>query len=108
MAALSAQSVPVAGAAPSFASAAAGGDTAPVGSDLVLCVRNGGASAVTVTVVTPGQFNGLDIADASISVAAGASAFVPMTAVYRDPISNRASVTYSAVTSVTVAVLQLP
>jgi hypothetical protein len=51
---------------------------------------------------------GLDIADSAVSVAAGASSFVPLTAVYRDPISNRASVTYSAVTSVTVAVLQLP
>lgn len=108
MAALTAQSISTAGLAPTFANAAAGGDTAPVGGDLVLIVRNGSGSAVTVTVATPGTVGGLDIADASVSVPAGGSGVIPMAAVYRDPVTNRAAITYSAVTTVTVAVLQLP
>ncbi|KOG21999.1 hypothetical protein [Streptomyces viridochromogenes] len=108
MAALSAQRLAVAGAAPSYSAAAAGGDTAPVGKGLVLHVVNGSGSAVTVTVVTPGTIDGLAVADAALSVPAGASGFIPLGNVYRNPSTNRAAVTYSATTTVSVAVLQLP
>lgn len=108
MAALAAQSIATAGTAPTYAAAAAGGDTAPVGSGLVLHVVNGSASSVTVTVVTPGTVGGLAIADAALAVAAGGSGFVPLASVFRDPDTGRASITYSAATDVDVAVLQLP
>lgn len=108
MAALAAQSVATAGLTPTYAAAAGGGDTAPIGTNLLLHVINGGGSSVTVTLVTPGTSGGLAIADTALTVAAGASAFVPLRAVYRNPVTGRAAITYSGVTSVTVAVLQLP
>ena len=108
MAALTAQPVPTAGLTPTYAAAAGGGDTAPIGTNLLLHVINGGGSPVTLTIVTPGTADGLAIADTAKSIAAGASAFVPLRAVYRNPVTGRAALTYSGVTSVTVAVLQLP
>lgn len=108
MAALTAQRVATGGTSPTYTAAAAGGDTAPVGTNLLLHVINGSGSSITVTVVTPGTADGLAIADTAKAVAAGASGFVPLRSVYRDPVSGRAAITYSAVTTVTVAVLQLP
>jgi hypothetical protein len=88
------------------AAAAGGGDTAPVGSGRFLYVANGDASAKTVTVATPGTSKGLAIADASISVAAGDHAIIPLNDIYRGT-NGRAAITYSAVTSVTVAAFEL-
>jgi hypothetical protein len=106
MASLAAQRVAVAGTAPTYASATAGGDTAPVGGGLQLHISNGGASPITVTVVTPGTLDGLAIADAALVIPASGHGFIPLANVYRDPVTGRANVTYSAVTSVNVAVLQ--
>ncbi|MET9999832.1 hypothetical protein ABZ069_23160 [Streptomyces microflavus] len=108
MAALTAQPVPTAGLTPTYAAAAGGGDTAPIGTNLLLHVINGGGAPVTLTIVTPGTADGLAIADTAKAIAAGASAFVPLRPVYRNPVTGRAALTYSGVTSVTVAVLQLP
>lgn len=108
MTVLIAQSMPLGGLQPTYAAAAGGGDQAPVGEKLVLHVRNDDASAKTVTVVTPGTVGGLAIADAAQVIPAGADAFIPLKSTYRDPATGRAAITYSAATSVTVAVLQLP
>lgn len=109
MAILTAQALPLGGLQPAYAAAAGGGDQAPVGEKLVLHVRNDDASAKTVTVATPGTVGGLAIADAAQTIPAGGDAFIPLKASsFRDPATGRAAVTYSAVTSVTVAVLQLP
>lgn len=106
MASLAAQRIATAGTAPVYTGASAGGDTAPVGGGLTLHVSNGSGAAITVTVVTPGTLDGLAIADAALSVPAGGHGFVPLTNVYRDPVTGRAVITYSAVTTVNVAVLQ--
>jgi hypothetical protein len=106
MALIAAQTVSTAGLAPTFASASAGGDQAPVGGGYFLVVRNGGASPVTVTVVTPGTIKGLAIADTALVIAAAGEGIVPMDSIYRNPSTGRADITYSAVTSVTVGVLQ--
>jgi hypothetical protein len=105
MASLSAQRIATSGTAPTYSAASAGGDTAPVGGGLKLHVSNGSGSAVTVTVVTPGTLDGLAIADASLSVPAGGHGFIPLTSVYRDPVTGRAAITYSATTTVNVAVI---
>lgn len=86
--------------------AAGGGDTAPVGPGRFLYVLNGDASSKTVTVATPGTVKGLAIADATLVVAAGKHAIIPLTDVYRGA-TGRAAITYSAVTSVTVAAFEL-
>lgn len=107
MAALSAQRIAVSGTAPTYAAASAGGDTAPIGGGLLLHVVNGGGSSITLTVDTPGTVDGLAIGNASVAIPAGDSAFVPLTYVYRQS-TGVANVTYSAVTSVEVAVIQHP
>ena len=108
MAILSAQRLPLSGMQPTYANAAGGGDQAPVGDKLVLHVRNGDAASKTVTLATPGTVGDLAVADAQQVIPASGSAFIPLKSTYRDPMTGRASITYSAVTSVTVAVLQLP
>ncbi|MFD6432820.1 hypothetical protein [Streptomyces venezuelae] len=108
MAILSAQRLPLGGLQPTFAAAAGGGDQAPCGEKLLLLVRNGDAASKTVTLATPGSVGDLPIADAQQVIPASGSAMFPLKAVFRDPVTGRAGITYSAVTSVTVAVVQLP
>lgn len=86
--------------------AAALGDSALTGPGRFLYVANGDASAKTITVATPGTVKGLAVADASLVVAAGDHAIIPLTDVYRGA-TGRAAITYSAVTSVTVASFEL-
>lgn len=106
MASLAAQRIALSGTAGTYVGASAGGDTAPVGGGLTLHVSNGSGASVTVTVVTPGTIDGLSIGDAALSIPAGGHGFIPLTNVYRDPVTGRANITYSAVTTVNVAVLQ--
>ncbi|MFE0270813.1 hypothetical protein ACFWZY_01535 [Streptomyces sp. NPDC058992] len=109
MAALAVVPVPVNGGVvleDSTVAAAALGDTAPVGPNRFLYVVNGDASSKTVTVATPGTVAGLAIPDVALTVPAGESMLLPLTTLFRGA-SGRASITYSAVTSVSVAVLEL-
>jgi hypothetical protein len=92
--------------AASAVAAAAGGDTAPVGPGRFLYVNNASAGTVTVTVTTPGTVKGLAIGDVAMAVAAGKHAILPLADVFRGS-DGRAAVTYSAVTSVTVAAFEL-
>lgn len=109
MATLVAQTVPaIAGRNMTFAAAAGGGDKTKPGSGVFLFVRNGDASSITVTLVTPGvSFNNTAIADTVVTVPAGATWCIPVPMEYRNPSDGLASITYSAVTSVTVAVLTI-
>ncbi|MFH8805480.1 hypothetical protein ACH4F6_39065 [Streptomyces sp. NPDC017936] len=86
--------------------AASGGDTAPVGPGRFLYVNNGGASSVTVTLATPGSVSGLALPDPTYTVAAGKHAIIPLANIFRGA-TGRASITYSAVTSVTVRPFEL-
>jgi hypothetical protein len=108
MAALSTTVVPLTGAAVAYTAAAGGGDTCQTGGGVLLLVKNDDASPHTVTLVTPGSFKGLAIADRAVAVAAGAEVAIPVTTDYRDPATGRASITYDDVTSVTVAVIRVP
>ncbi len=86
--------------------AAGGGDTFENTGKEVFVVNNGGGGAVTVTFATPVTVDGLAVADLTASVGAGASRaigpFPPQ--VYGENVS----VSYSGVTSVTVAVMRFP
>jgi hypothetical protein len=107
MALLPTQVVAPTGTALNFDNAAGGGDTCVTGSDVRLYVKNGSGSSVTVTLATPGTVDGdLAIADRTVTVAAGATTAIPMTDLYRNPSTGVASITYSAVTTVTVAVVR--
>ncbi|GGV86720.1 hypothetical protein GCM10010294_67690 [Streptomyces griseoloalbus] len=109
MAALDIVTVPVNGGIgleDSAVAASAGGDTAPVGPGRFLYVMNGDAAPHTATVATPGTASGLPLPEVAVVVPAGESAILPLTAVFRG-VNGRASVTYDAVTAVSVAVFEL-
>ncbi|MBA9002012.1 hypothetical protein [Thermomonospora cellulosilytica] len=110
MADLNVTQVPIDGGLADLAAAAvpagASGDTAPTGQSRFLAVINGGASPRTVTVATPGTVKGLALEDAVITVAAGDTALLPLNRVFAGA-DGRASISYDAVTSVSVAVLEL-
>lgn len=110
MATLAVHPIPVAGGlsvTDNLAAASGGGDSAPVGPRRFLVVRNGDAAPHTVTVVTPGTVSGLAVADATVTVAAGKTSAIPLTAAFKGA-NGRAAITYDGVTSVTVGVFELP
>lgn len=77
-----------------------------------LHVKNGSGSSITVTVPTPGTADGLAITDRTFTVAAGAhGVFAPGSAgvagLYAQT-DGSVNVDYSAVTTVTVAVIDHP
>lgn len=107
MANVQAQSVTLGGLTATYNAASAGGDTFPVGDHVVLHIKNGGASAVTATITTPGNVSGLAIADQAVNVPAGGEVFSGP--IRRDLFAGAggvASVSWSATTSVTFAVLR--
>ena len=112
MATLTVQEVNKDGLEPTYSAAASGGDTFNNDSDRkFLHVKNGDASSKTVTIAAivseterPG-FGTLAVADISVSVPAGSAKLIgpiPRTAYGTQP-----DIQYSAITSVTVAALEL-
>ena len=109
MAALAKQTVGLAGVAPTYAAVSAA-DTFPPGNNAFLHVKNAGGSACTVAIVTPGTVSGQAVADISVSVPATTGdrmiGPLPGSLVARAS-DGLADVTFSFLTSVTVAVLEL-
>ncbi|MFC5802806.1 hypothetical protein [Streptomyces formicae] len=110
MATLSVQSISAAGLDPTYASAAAGGDKVKPGRTTFLHVINGGGSSITVTLVAPGNYYG-SVANPDPTYTVGASGEmlipVPPTPFANSADSGLASITYSGVTTVTVAALRI-
>lgn len=107
MALITAFSPSIAGTAPTF-NAAAANDTAEVGAGLYLIVRNDDASSKTATIATPGMLTTGDAyPDKVYTVAAGAEAWIPLIADFRDQTDGLAHITWSATTSVTRAVVRM-
>lgn len=91
------------GAAVVFTAAAAGGDTMVGGQCVRLFVNNASAGVVTATLITPENVEGvLAVADRAVTVAAGTIREIPVPSRYNDPATGLASITYSAVATVTV------
>ncbi|MGH7206838.1 MAG: hypothetical protein ACREI2_11585 [Nitrospiraceae bacterium] len=115
MAALTIQEIVVGGAVPTYAAAAAGGDTfAPTAQQPhVLHVKNGGAGSINVVVddpnsVNPGSATAFD-PDVTVAVAAGAEKMIRLGYTrFRNTGTGAVSITYSGVTTVTVAVFVMP
>jgi hypothetical protein len=108
MALLNPQTISLSGTTITFANASGSGDQFPNTGRELLLVRNSGTSAITVTVTAQGRYRGVPFSNVTFSVPASggeviAGPFPPE--VFNDT-SGRTSVGYSAVTSVTVAVLQ--
>lgn len=115
MAAITVQTVNKSGVAANLVAASGGGDTfINDASELtLLMVRNGGGSSITVTIdVVPTNvstsFGSLSVSDTAVAVAAGATAVIgPFRQALYNNGSGLVSVTYSGVTSVTVAALKI-
>lgn len=107
MATLVAQDVRgVSGKAITYAAATVGGDKAPVGDDLFLFVKNASGGSINVTLAATGlAFNGQALPNTVIAVAIG-DRMIPLSRDYRADSDGLAAITYSAVTTVTVAVIQ--
>lgn len=105
MAALTVQDAPVTGLdSVTFVAADVAGDTVDSGAGVVLLVKNDDVSAHTATVDTPGTVSGLAIENPGLTVAASDQGAIPLpTGVF----GATASITYDAVTSVTVAAIRL-
>lgn len=91
-----------------FSPAAVGGDTYNVDDDAsTLVVKDDDAAPKTVTLATPGTYQGLALPDRQVVVAAGAVALVPLSrGLYRDPADGLLDISYSAVTALNVAVIR--
>lgn len=110
MADLTVQSMTIDGVSPTYGAAAAGGDTFDNDGSTFLHVKNGGGSGVTVTlqsqVSSPPP--GTVAADKQITVAASGEQMIgPVNKAAFNDASGKVNVTYSGVTSVTVAAIKL-
>lgn len=101
----------IGGATLAFTAATSGaGDTLAANGKGALIVLNGGGSAITVTVAVPGltKYGAAQPDVTSISIAAGAYAVIgPFPNDLKDLTDGFVHVTYSTVTSVTVAAVQV-
>jgi hypothetical protein len=105
MAKLTVQKMGLGGLAPTFAAADAAGDNFDNTGQEYLHVKNGSAAAITATVDSVRACNqGFDH-DASVSVPAGGERLIGPFHPYRFGVSTQ--IAYSAVTSVTVAAVQV-
>ena len=100
-------SLPTAGLVPAY-TAVNSTDTVSVADDRAyLVVKNASGSGITVTIVTPGTVSGLAIADPTYAVAAAGERHIPLpNSLFQDPATGLITIQYSAVTSVTAAVVR--
>lgn len=114
MATLTTQVITRAGLAPTTVAAAGGGDAMSCGSGMFLYVKNAGAGAITVTLAVPAAIvaaPNLAITSTAVSVVQTGLGFTMIGPIqaqfYQDPTTGLCTITYSAVTSITVAAVQL-
>lgn len=109
MALLTTQVSSITGTTITYAAAAGGGDTFTRTSDAMdIRVKNGSGGSITVTLVIPGTTaEGQPIPDVPVAVAAGAEKSIRVPASAVDSSTGLCSLTYSGVTSLTVAVVSL-
>lgn len=106
MADLTVQKVALTGLAPTFSTASAGGDKFINKGTEIIHIKNGGASPITLTIDSIEKCShGFDH-DLAISVPNGGERIIGPLGVNRfNGIDGKVSLTYSAVTSVTLAIL---
>lgn len=113
MAVLNKQEIVESGLAATYSAAASGGDTFVNNGAEFLHVKNGGAGSITVTVTAQATgasnkvYGALTKSNVSVAVGAGADKFIGPFPPAAFNTGDSASVTYSAATSVTIAVITL-
>lgn len=112
MAALTTQQIVAAGLSPTFASCAGGGDTAVADDRTFLEVKNAHTSTQDVTLVCPTACNlggAGSLHNLTVTVPANTGHVrIPLgpAGKWNDPATGRASITYSGVTALTIAVVR--
>jgi hypothetical protein len=113
MATLTTQTITRSGTTPTYAAATGGGDAMACGTDMFLHVKNASGGAITVTIAIPAGATGYPQAAytntvVSVPATTGDKMIGPIVApLYADPTTGLATITYSGVTSLTVAALNL-
>lgn len=98
----------VAGLAVVFEDANVDGNSVRNNGHRIVIVQNADTASHTVTQVTGGQASGVDVADPQVVVAAGAVAVVgPWPRVFEQSGTHEVWLNYDAVTSVTVAAIEI-
>ena len=95
-----------AGVALTTTAATGGGDACECGPQNWLYVNNGGGSPITVTLAVPSSlspYSGMTYTNVAVTVTNGTAKLIPVGVQFRDPVTGLCTITYSAVTSVTVA-----
>lgn len=102
------QTVAITGVTLSFAAVALA-DEFPNDGRTFLYVKNGSGSTITVTITTPQTVKGIAISDPSVSITAGSEKCIgPFDPSIFNAADGNVDVAYSAITTVTCAVIQLP
>jgi len=105
--ALTVQEVTLSGLSPTFSAANADGNSFANDGDTFLYVKNGGASSITVTIITPAKEQGVDIEDITVTIAASGEKMIGPFPRRLFNYTDGVHVDYSAVTSVTVAAIKV-
>lgn len=95
---------------PAYQAASAGGDSWQPSSNTFLAAKNGSGASITITVTTTATIYGQPISNIAIVVPSGAEVFFgPFDpGEVTQPGSGLGNLTYSAVTSLTVAAVRCP
>jgi hypothetical protein len=108
MALLTPQQVGITGRKATYAAASGGGDTLKPDDSVCLHVKNGSGGSITVTVVVPGEKFGQPLTDVAVAIPGGEDRFIgPFPRELADPADGLVDITYSDVTSLTVAALRV-
>ncbi|NUR80721.1 MAG: hypothetical protein HOQ21_09795 [Dermatophilaceae bacterium] len=105
------QEIPFAGLAVNMTGPTVDGDIVDAGNGAMLVVNNGSGASINVTILNPSTQEGLAVGNRVVAVAAGATKHIPVTRQFKQPSDasvgpNQALVDYSAVASVTRAVIR--
>jgi len=106
MAFLAPQQIAVTGTTVTYAAASAGGDSCNPDDRVFLRVKNGSGASINVTILVPGSTWGQANPDPVIAVPAAGEVSIDLPSGLADPATGLVSWTYSAVTTVTVALVR--
>lgn len=109
MATLTTQVVSIAGLNPTYSAAGGAGDKVACGERVFVHVKNGSASAVTVTLTATGAIRGQTVTSPTVSVPASGERMIgPIAAeLFQSPTDGLAAISYSATATVTVAAIRI-
>jgi len=109
MATLTVQQAVIAGLTPSYGAAAGGGDQFANSGKAMIHVKNGGGGSINVTVDSQVACSQGSDHDAVVAVGAGVESMIgPFPKARWNDSSDNVQITYSGVSSVTIAIVELP